>query len=203
MSGKLSPHLRHTMCSAPRVAPVKTFPFVLFLMSSSAFAFARDPLPYFTPDVQQAISPGLVEYGPALPHPLAAECAVDDAVCVEAHESSVLARAMITRSPTPCRELIKPQTCIDAVAFVNGETGQDSDPMLTDPCTFVVLVDGKAALLYSRTLRRSRRILNRGWKASTFIGACDVTTLTTVHMGPTPAVPAFPWSPPVTQKERL
>jgi hypothetical protein len=161
----------------------QTLGLILFLASGSAWA--GDPLPYFKSDAPV--------FGPPPAHPVATECAIDDVECITAHDSGVLTLAMMAGQDY-CQGSTKPAACTDAVVLVNGDSKPSPDPLLDDPCAFVVRVDRGGALLYSRILRRSRWIKNHGWKASTFIGACDVNSISSVVRGAAaPALPAFPW----------
>lgn len=170
------------------------------LLIASLWAIATpakgaDICPYFRPDLQQPTpSVSLVEYGPARAHNVATECEVTDRKCVAQHDQNVLNLALMTGRRVICESSTEVKVCMDAVDMVNGDFVPAVDPMLTDPCTFVTRIDGKGALLYNRRLTRSRWTWNQGWKAATFIGNCDVRTMTGAAEEVAPVLPAFPWS---------
>jgi len=129
------------------------------------------PLPLFQPEAKP------VMYGPVLPDPAAPECGIDDQACIERHDARVLSLAGSSHSRQECAESTHPESCYDAYDMISGDFVPKSDPILSDPCAWVVLVDHNLATVSSKKLGITKRVFNRGWKARTFIGACNVKTI--------------------------
>ena len=129
------------------------------------------PLPLFQP------APRPVMYGPVLPDPAAPECGIDDQPCIERHDARVLSLAGASHARQECAESTHPESCYDAYDMISGDFVPKSDPILSDPCAWVVLVDHNLATLSSKKLGLTKRVFNRGWKARTFIGTCNVKTI--------------------------
>src|SRR5204863_5526921 len=58
-----------------------------------------------------------------------------------------------------------------------GAVGMSADPILDDPCSWVVLVDHGIATIHSKRAGVVRRYADRGWRPMTFLGKCDLSTL--------------------------
>lgn len=154
-------------------------------------ARGEDVVPFFKPD-----HPKPVMYGPPEADAVATECAVEDRACIAEHDLRALDSALGLvpgGSIADCDRATNPYQCLDAVAMIRGDVPED--PILADPCSWVVRIDRGVAMLYSRRLMSTRRVLDRGWHPAQFIGACDVRTVGPAVTEATPArgLPAFPW----------
>ena len=153
---------------------------------------ARNPFDVFRVIATQPAPIELAEHGPTREHPVATECEITDRACVTAHDDNVLNLALMTGRKVICEGSTRQVDCEGVVDMVNGDIAPDSDPMLTDPCTFVVKQDRGGALLYSKLSGRSRWAKARaGWKTAAFIGVCDIRTLSDTSRAT--ELPQFPW----------
>ena len=134
-------------------------------------ARAADAIPFFKAD------PKPMMYGPVLPDPSAPECGIDDQACIDRHDARVLSLATSSHARQECAESTHPDSCYDAYDMMAGDFVPKPDPILSDPCAWVVLIDQNIATVSSRKLGITKRVLNHGWKARTFVGACDVNTV--------------------------
>jgi len=144
------------------------------------------PVPLFVPERKP------VMYGPVLPDPGAPECGIDDQACLERHDGRVLSLASSSHARQECAESTHPERCYEAFDMMEGDFVPKPDPILSDPCAWVVLVDHQVATLSSKKMGITKRILNRGWKARTFIGACNVSSV--VPLQPTAVIPMPAWT---------
>lgn len=149
---------------------------------------AADPLPFFKPD------PTSVIYGPPLPDPAAPECAVGDWKCLEAHDAAALSGALAAEDDASCDEARQPDACRAAYAMITGNVGMKADPILDDPCSWVMLVDHGVATIESKRNGAIRRYADRGWKPRTFLGKCDLSRLSS--RGDDVTVPLPSWVAP-------
>ena len=129
------------------------------------------PIPLFMPE------PTPMMYGPVLPDPTAPECGIDDRACIGRHDERVLSLAASSHERQECAQSTRPEACYDAFDMMEGDFVPKQDPIVNDPCAWVVLVDHNVATLSSRKLGITKRVLNKGWKARTFIGACNVKSI--------------------------
>lgn len=159
---------------------------LLLVLLFSGRAEATDVIPFFTPD------PRPVTYGPPLPDPDVPECSVGDRACLERHDAEALESALATNDDERCARSRNPPACRDAFDMITGNVGMRADPILDDPCSWVVLVDHGTAVIESRRLGRARRYADRGWKPRTFLGACDLSRLTPLVEA---TVPMPVWEP--------
>jgi len=164
-------------------------------------ARAADPVPFFKADPKPIMygpvplfmpEPKPVMYGPVLPDPSAPECGIDDRACIERHDARVLSLATSSHARQECAESTHPDVCYDAYDMMAGDFVPKGDPILNDPCAWVVLVDQNVATLSSKKLGLTKRVLNRGWKARTFIGACNVSTVAPAR--PAAVIPMPAWT---------
>jgi len=164
------------------------------LVLASGAARAADAVPFFRPDAAVAApSPAPAVYGPKLPDPIATDCALDDAACISDHEGRVLAMAIDSRDRTWCANASDAPRCEALYDFVvEGAPAPAPDPVLADPCTYVVKVDAGKATLYSRD-HRTKVVDNQGWRAARFIGACDLSSLEQHVEDGVQTLRAFPW----------
>ncbi|HEY4185539.1 MAG TPA: hypothetical protein VGP07_10745 [Polyangia bacterium] len=179
------------------------------LAGLSRRAGAADAIPFFKADPKPVMygpmvlfrpEPKPVMYGPVLPDPAAPECGIDDPPCVEKHDARVLSLASASHNRTECAESSHPDSCFDAYDMLVGDFTPKADPILADPCAWVVLVDHNVAVISSKKLGTTKRLLNHGWTPRTFIGACNVTTLAPTR--PTsPVIPMPAWT--ATRKGQL
>ena len=132
-------------------------------------ASAGDPIPFFTPD------PKPVMYGPPLPDPEVPECAANDRACLEAHDAAALSAALAAEDAARCEGSRTPAACRAAYEMITGNVGMKADPILDDPCSWVVLVDHGIATIESRRTGARHRYVDRGWKPLTFLGKCDLS----------------------------
>jgi hypothetical protein len=133
--------------------------------------FAADAVPFFKPD------PKPVMYGPALPDPDVPSCAANDRACLDAHDAKALSTALADKDISRCQESRTPGTCRDVYEMITGTVGMKADPILDDPCSWVVLVDHGIAVIESKRKGVSHRYADRGWKPRTFLGKCDLSKL--------------------------
>ena len=145
---------------------------------------ATDALPFFKPD------PRPVMYGPPLPDPDVPECAANDRACLEAHDAAALSAALADENDACCDDSRHPDACRAAYEMITGNVGMKADPILDDPCSWVVLVD-RIATIESKRTGASRRYVDRGWKPRTFLGKCDLSRLSS--RGSEAAVPLPTW----------
>jgi hypothetical protein len=162
-----------------------------FLVVLGGVARADDVVPFFKPD-----HPKPVMYGPPEADAVATECAANDTRCIAEHDLRALDSALgLIPGGTiaDCDRATNPYQCLDAVAMIRGDVAED--PILADPCSWVVRIDRGVATLYSRRMMSTRRVLDRGWHPAQFIGKCDVSTVGPAVTETTPAreLPAFPW----------
>jgi len=134
-------------------------------------AAAADPIPFFTPD------PKPVMYGPPLPDPDVPTCAANDRACLEAHDAAALSAALAANDDDHCKDSRTPAACRAAYEMITGNVGMKADPILDDPCSWVVLVDRGIATIESKRTGTRRRYADRGWKPLTFLGKCDLSKL--------------------------
>lgn len=168
------------------------FVLAIAMALSGGAARADDVIQFFRPDPVAAPAAPAV-YGPKLADPIATECALDDLPCVEEHDSRALALAIDTRDRSWCTEASDAPRCEALFDFVvEGAPAPAPDPILADPCTYVVKVDAGKATLYSRD-HRTRVVPNQGWRAATFIGACDIRALEQHVEDGIQTLRAFPW----------
>jgi hypothetical protein len=153
--------------------------------SSGVPAPPADALPFFKPD------PKPVMYGPPLPDPDVPECAANDRECLEAHDAAALSAALADENDASCDGSRHPDACRAAYEMITGNVGMRADPILDDPCSWVVLVDRGIATIQSKRTGSSRRYLDRGWKPRTFLGKCDLSRLSS--RGGEAAVPLPTW----------
>jgi hypothetical protein len=149
---------------------------------------AAGALPFFNPD------PRPVMYGPPLPDPEVPACALGDRECLEAHDAAALSAALADEDDARCDDSRHPEACRAAYAMITGNVGMKADPILDDPCSWVVLVDRGVATIESKRIGASRRYADRGWKPRTFLGKCDLSRLSS-HTGEV-AVPLPSWVAP-------
>ena len=157
---------------------------------------AAEPVPFFKSDrVQLPVDPHQhVVYGPELPDPIATECGVRDKACLAEHDFRVVTLAAAQHDPNWCDQAVDSFECRDIYAMIVCDSGR-MDPMLTDPCTYVVRTDHGVAVLYSKPKARWMVAANWGWHAPQFVGVCkDPGMLPAVGVQ---TLPAFPW---VTKK---
>ena len=133
--------------------------------------FAADAIPFFKAD------PKPVMYGPPLPDPDVPSCAANDRECLEAHDAKALSTALAEKDITRCNESRTPTSCRDVYEMITGTVGMKADPILDDPCSWVVLVDHGIAVIESKRKGISHRYADRGWKPRTFLGKCDLSKL--------------------------
>lgn len=162
---------------------------------------AADAVPFFKADPKPVMygrvplfvpEPKAVMYGPVLPDPSAPECGIDDQACIERHDARVLGLASSSHARQECAESTHPDSCYDAYDMMAGDFVPRPDPILNDPCAWVVLVDHNVATVTSKKLGITKRVLNKGWKARTFIGACNVSSV--VPMQPAAVIPMPAWT---------
>jgi len=174
---------------------------VVSLTGLTAVARAGDPVPFFKADPKPVMygpvplfvpEPKPVMYGPVLPDPGAPECGIDDQACLERHDGRVLSLASSSHARQECAESTHPERCYEAFDMMEGDFVPKPDPILSDPCAWVVLVDHQVATLSSKKMGITKRVLNRGWKARTFIGACNVSSV--VPMQPAAVIPLPAWT---------
>ena len=149
-------------------------------------ARAADAIPFFKAD------PKPMMYGPVLPDPSAPECGIDDQACIDRHDARVLSLATSSHARQECAESTHPDSCYDAYDMMAGDFVPKPDPILSDPCAWVVLIDQNIATVSSRKLGITKRVLNHGWKARTFVGACDVNTVAPAQ--PAAVIPMPAWT---------
>jgi hypothetical protein len=154
----------------------------------AAASAAADVLPFFKPD------PAPVMYGPALPDPDVPECAGNDRECLEAHDAAALSAALADENDACCDDSRHPEACRAAYEMITGNVGMKADPILDDPCSWVVLVDHGIATIESKRTGVLRRYADRGWKPRTFLGKCDLSRLSSP--GDAVAVPLPSWVAP-------
>lgn len=136
-------------------------------------AQAGDVIPFFKPDAVD-----LPEvYGPLPPHPIATECSLIDEECVNGHDIRALNAAVAAHDVDACVDATDLSSCVSAYQMITGTTGMRADAVLDDPCSWVVLVDEGIATIRSKRLGVTRFYADRGWKARSFLGACDVSKL--------------------------
>lgn len=174
---------------------------VVSLTGLTAVARAGDPVPFFKADPKPVMYGRVplyvpeakpVMYGPVLPDPSAPECGIDDQACLDRHDARVLSLASSSHAREECAESTQPDRCYDAYDMMAGDFVPKPDPILSDPCAWVVLVDHQVATVSSKKLGITKRVLNRGWKARTFIGACNVSSV--VPMQPAAVIPMPAWT---------
>jgi hypothetical protein len=137
----------------------------------SGQVLAADAVPFFKAD------PKPVMYGPPLPDPDVPSCAANDHECLEAHDAKALSAALAEKDITRCEESRTPTSCRDVYEMITGTVGMKADPILDDPCSWVVLVDHGIAVIESKRKGISHRYADRGWKPRTFLGKCDLSKL--------------------------
>jgi|GEM_PF-6852857 len=174
---------------------------IVSLSGLTGVARAADAIPFFKADPKPVMygpvplfvpEPKPVMYGPVLPDPGAPECGIDDQACLERHDGRVLSLASSSHARQECAESTHPERCYEAYDMMAGDFVPKPDPILSDPCAWVVLVDHQVATLSSKKMGITKRILNRGWKARTFIGACNVSSV--VPLQPTAVIPMPAWT---------
>jgi len=149
-------------------------------------------------------------YGPVVSHPVATNCAVDDEACIGTYDESVLMLAFGARDPDICWQFsTDPNECLDELDMLEGRAATPPDPILLDPCTIVVRIDGPKAWLYSyveqRTVTRvatdEMRLSQRNGRATgrpAFLGKCNVDSMTRSVGAPEwrvdPEVKGFQWA---------
>ncbi len=190
---------------------IASFLTVLFLLFTHP-ARAADPVPFFKPDYFQFFKPEAKPtpqpakpYGPPRPHRIATECAVDDRACIRAHDERALDLAFFTHDRSWCSQAVRASWCTALYEFVYDDgpavkrTAHATDPMLYDPCTFVVSIDSGRATLYSFRLKRWLVTKDESWERAEFIGECAVDKLPPRLVQGVQTLPGFPW---VTAKRR-
>ena len=80
--------------------------------------------------------------------------------------------------------------------MITGNVGMKADPILDDPCSWVVLVDRGVATIESKRLGASRRYADRGWKPRTFLGKCDLSRLSSLPSEAAVPLPSWVAPPP-------
>jgi hypothetical protein len=155
---------------------------------AAAAPATADVLPFFKPD------PAPVMYGPALPDPDVSECAGSDRACLEAHDAAALSAALADENDACCDDSRHPDACRAAYEMITGNVGMKADPILDDPCSWVVLVDHGIATIESKRTGVLRRYADRGWKPRTFLGKCDLSRLSS--LGNAEVVPLPSWVAP-------
>jgi hypothetical protein len=145
---------------------------VVLILGWCSRAAADDAVPFFRAD-----SKGPVVYGPDLPDPVAEECGVRDRACIEAHDARVLSSALASSDPFACSNSTEPRKCMAAFDMVSGDVGMAADPILDDPCSWVVLVDHGVAVIKSTRLGVTKRYADRGWSPRSFLGRCNLSKL--------------------------
>ncbi len=155
----------------------------------SRTASANDAVPFFRSDTL----PKNVMYGPDLPDPVASECGARDQACIEAHDRRALREALAEHAPFACTNSTKPKECLEALDMVEGQVGMVADPVLDDPCSWVVLVDNGVAKIQNLRLGITRHYADRGWKPRTHLGPCHIRPSTSAHLD----IPLPSWAPPV------
>jgi len=175
--------------------------FIVCLSSLAGVARAADAVPFFKADPKPVKfgpvplfvpEPKPVMYGPVLPDPSAPECGIDDQACLERHDARVLSLASSSHAREECAESTHPDVCYEAYDMMAGDFVPRPDPILSDPCAWVVLVDRNVATVSSKKLGITKRVLNHGWKARTFIGACNVNTVAPAQ--PAAVIPMPAWT---------
>ncbi|HEX2661180.1 MAG TPA: hypothetical protein VHU40_23035 [Polyangia bacterium] len=149
---------------------------------------AADAIPFFKPD------PKPVMYGPPLPDPDVPSCAANDRACLAAHDAKALSTALAQKDVSQCDLSRTPASCRDVYEMITGTVGMKADPILDDPCSWVVLVDHGIAVIESKRRGVSHRYADRGWKPRTFLGKCDLSKLPS-HAGEA-TVPLPDWVAP-------
>lgn len=174
---------------------------IVSLSGLAGGARAADAVPFFKADPKPVMyggaplfvpDPKPVMYGPVLPDPSAPECGIDDQPCLDRHDARVLSLASSSHARQECAESTHPELCYEAYDMMAGDFVPRPDPILSDPCAWVVLVDHNVATVSSKKLGITKRILNHGWKARTFVGACNVSSV--VPMQPASVIPMPAWT---------
>jgi len=185
------------------VATITALAILLFTLP----ARADDPIPFFKPDYFQFFKPDpkpaptpTKPYGPPRPHRVATECAVDDRACIRAHDDRALDLAVYTHDRSWCSQAVRASWCTALYEFVYDDgpgavkrVVRSTDPMLYDPCTFVVSIDSGRATLYSFRLKRWLVTKDESWERAEFIGECDVDKLPPRLAQGVQTLPGFPW----------
>src|SRR3569623_809858 len=174
---------------------------IVSLSGLAGGARTTDPVPFFKADPKPVMygrvplfmpEPKPVMYGPVLPDPSAPECGIDDQACIARHDARVLSLTTTSHARQQCAESTPPDNCYDAYDMMAGDFVPRPDPFLCDPCAWVVLVDHNVATVSSKKMGITKRVLNKGWKARTFIGACNVNTVAPAQ--PTAVIPMPAWT---------
>jgi len=174
---------------------------IVSLSGLAGGARAADAVPFFKADPKPVMyggaplfvpDPKPVMYGPVLPDPSAPECGIDDQPCLDRHDARVLSLASSSHARQECAESTHPELCYEAYDMMAGDFVPKPDAILSDPCAWVVLVDHNVATVSSKKLGITKRILNHGWKARTFVGACNVSSV--VPMQPASIIPMPAWT---------
>lgn len=108
-------------------------------------------------------------------HPVASECAIADAECIQQHDSNVLTLAIMSENPEVCAASTHSDACAESVKMVLGTlTIEDHDPILTDSCSYVMAAFNGHAILYSPETGRTRQawIRGRNYVTGHFVGDC-------------------------------
>ncbi len=181
---------------------------LLTLLLFAAPARAADPIPFFKPDYYQFFKPDpkpiAKPYGPPRPHRIAIECAFDDRACIRAHDERALDLAILARDRSLCSWAVRASWCTAVYEFIYDDgpvvkrEARSADPMLYDPCTFVVSIDSGRATLYSFRLKRWLVVEDQSWERAEFIGECAVEKLPPRLVQGVQTLPGFPW---VTRRE--
>jgi len=154
-------------------------------------ASAGDVIPFFKPDPKPLVpffrvDPTPEVYGPDLPDPIATECGIRDKECIDGHDGRVLSLALMTGDRSTCAESTRIKSCETSFDMIVGDTGPTVDKVLADPCAWVVMVDKGIATIQSKRLGKTKRYPDRGWKPMTFVGKCDLATMSQASAAPIP-----------------